>query len=330
MDRSLTTQTAIQPVQTALNEAAANLAAHANADMSWAHGINMVHLAPGSMQDGDGTDISYYYDDHGDMLGDSQLIFTVAGKMLYAPAKDTALAVQPPNLGQAPYGLDSLPTVIPPGAGISWITDVISQAVGNVNNINNIILLGHTRLGYWEVHGTMLAYSKDTYSAFGHKVGDWVVRFSYNNQLYEIPCSERLGGPLQLPRIASIYPPSISFSTGPGSHGDYGLYFGPVMVGGAKPFTFSYAYLNNDNSWQTFASNVGSISPPGFNGAGVNVFYDDGTVPSLYPGLFHIINGGAGGGFMTLRCTVSNSAGSTTTLVDGKVATFTFTYSHDS
>ena len=192
MQRNVITQSTLQPVQNAMNNVSANLAAHANASLSRAHGINLLYVVPGTVDEA-GNDISVYRDTFGDVIGNYFVVFTINNQIYYAPGNDSVLPGQAANTGITPYGSDS--AVAAAAKVTAWITDVISGDVAILDSINDDILLAHAVQGYWEAHGGMTISTKKTFDSIGHLIGNYVVRFFFDGVEYEIPCDKRLGGP---------------------------------------------------------------------------------------------------------------------------------------
>jgi hypothetical protein len=129
--------------------------------------------------------------------------------------------------------------------------------------------------------------------------------------------------------VFSINPSTITYHTGPGSHGEYGLYAIPVMGGGALPFSFAYEYNTTPNtpstgSWMTLGSALTNYTLPTFSSQVLMEY-------SLTTGQIHISNGGGGGGKMVLRLTVTGPYGSSNIIAGTSTfATFTYNFSHSS
>jgi len=274
MNQTLVTQTAAQPVLAALTEVASNLAAHANASISKAHGINMLQFAPNSINDGSGNDISVYYDDHGDVIGTIFVTFVINDTVYYAPALVTTLPGQALSTGQGVYGASAPSAPASPGTtdnSATWITDVISQETSAVNAINNSVLIPHTQDGYWEVHDSMTAIAFNTYDSIGHLIGDHVIILYWGGNTYQIPCSTRLGGPLQPPWSVPFSPVQNAFWViGPDDNTttfDYTVYASGTnpnatpwsMCGGNQPLTLTWYAQDDSGAWNVVASGQSTI-----------------------------------------------------------------------
>jgi hypothetical protein len=302
MNQTLVTQTALQPVQAALNEVATNLAAHANATLSKAHGINMLQFAPNSITDSDGNDISVYYDDHGDVIGTVFVTFVVNDVVYYAPANLTALAPQSPSTGVGVYGGSSSGSGSGSGSGTidsaaTWITDVISQETSEVNLINTEVLIPHTQKGYWEVHGDMTAIEQTTFDSIGHIVGNFVIVLFWGGNTYQIPCTNRLGGMLQPPWSLPFTPiTSAYFVIGPDDNShvyNFTIYASGTnpgltpwsQYGGNEPLALTWYTQDQTGAWNAVASGESTVP---FSNAGntLTVFSDSNSFTFYQTGLW--------------------------------------------
>jgi hypothetical protein len=310
MNRNLVTQTALQPVQSVLNAMASNLAAHANASLTKAHGFSLLQFAPGSVQDGNGNDVSVYYDDHGDVIGNAYVVFILNNESYYAPANITALAGQSPNTGKGIYGADS-PLILPVSGSTAWITDILSQDTAAAEAINAGILLPHAQKGYWEVHGPMSAYPFVTLDSLGHVVGTYVVQLVWGGSIYQIPCSNQLGGITQAVVVSGFSPSSPLSWSASGPSTAYVRDSTPIVVSGSLPITFSYQYWNG-TEWDDFnvpSSPTNTTGLPYVQGYGGNVhcYYNAATGQINFRGDMSIDNTAS----VKVWLTVTNATSST-------------------
>ena len=311
MNRSIITQTAVQPVQFLLNEVGANLAAHANATLSQGHGVNMV---PGVN----------YLDDHGDTIGTSVVVFTIGDAVYFAPCVTTALDGQPPSTGQ--------PAVIAAASVLgeqsnAWTTDFVTQDLANVQTLNEQVLLAHALEGYWEAHGTMVAIEKPTLDSIGHQIGTYVIQLSFNGIVYEIPCHTQIGGFTLTapPAFQGFDQPSPKKVQSPST--PYNFVINPEVIGGTPPITYAYEYgLANSLVSSNFDGNT--ITPDTdttvsfiTRGNALTVNYSSTT------GRMTFKKGSPGGGNYSaifVRLTGSNAYGSTHNDVNGNPMVFNF------
>lgn len=241
MQRAVATQAALEPVKFLLNEAAENLAAHANMAVSKAHSIN---LAVGYVDD-DGNDRTQYRDDHGNVVGTLQLQFTIGGVIYYAPANSTSLSGNP--------GTDGI-VEFPDTASVAsnretaWVTDFTAQEIDFIQQVD-AVLNEHTQKGHWEVHGSMTVSPVLTYDSKSNLVGRYQIRFTHEGKVYAIPCDTRIGGPSEAVSGNDFLP--TAFFTG-GSNGAYRFQGTTLRIdeddGGSFPSTVTLSFANISGS----------------------------------------------------------------------------------
>jgi hypothetical protein len=215
MQRALITQTSVENVKFVLNEAAENLAAHANASLSKAHSIN---LAEGFVDDS-GEDRTQYRDDHSNVISDHQVQFTIDNTIYYAPALNTALSGNTPSGGRIDFPVTN---DVLANKHAAWVTDFTAEQVDFVQSVDNT-LLAHTQQGHWEVHGGMTVVPSVTLDSKGYIVGRFLAQFSANGAVYSIPCDTRIGGPPQMVQFpVNNGLPTALFSSTPGIFGFFG------------------------------------------------------------------------------------------------------------
>jgi len=323
------TQSDVQAVKAYEQLLADNFAAHANASLSKAHGIEFVYTV--GLVDADGNDLSTYQDSNGDVVGTAMMRLTDPFSLFsyFVPLNGSTLAGQDVSTGVA--------TPIT-SAGVqgdsAWITDLSTEALASLSAANDTLLLPHTRLAHWQTHTGGNLYGilpQNTFDSAHHLVAEYVAVFIYKGKKLLIPCSRRLGGPLQPPRILNLTPSTASLHT-TGSSGDYGIYFSPTVSGGTKPMTFAYYYNTNlpadinSTNWAGPIIAGSTQNVRNSNGDSDFQFYYDSAT-----GAAHIINGGGGGGELRLKLEVTSPTGVTQTLYGtNNLATFIFYFSHSS
>jgi hypothetical protein len=314
-DRNIVTQVGIEALKFALAEIAENLNAHINASLSKAHGVNIV----AGFIDDDGNDRTTYQDSNGDIIGNYFLRFAINNVIYFAPAVVTALPGQDETSG----AVNTSPEGEFEGQGGSaWVTDYTSDQVSQANAINTDVLILHTRQPHASTHGSMTAVLQSTFSNLGHTVGTHVVQLKIANNVYTIPCSTRLGGPLQAPRIGGI----LSNATVNIPEGKPNTCDVPVTVpflGGTKPVAYHWQF-NNTGVWTDITPAVSANLPlPGWSG-GIDFQWASTTVAT-----FRIVGVHPGSNqtrSAQFRCRVTNvvvpDAGPTSGVITN---TFTFT-----
>jgi hypothetical protein len=188
-DRSIVTQVGIEDLKFALSEVAENLSKHINASLSKAHGLNIVN----GYIDANGNDLTTFQDSQGNVMGNYQILFFIGNVPYFAPALATALAGQPATNGSIDT---SIVTDNGPG-GSAWVTDYTSDQVAQAQAMNTDVLIGHTQQIYYSTHGSMSVIPQNTFNSLGAQIGTHLVTFRYNGQIYQIPVSNRFGGPVQ-------------------------------------------------------------------------------------------------------------------------------------
>lgn len=218
-DRNIVTQVGLSDLKFALQEIAQNLFSHINASLSKAHGLNIIN----GYVDADGNDRTTFQDSQGNVMGTHQLLFFIGNVPYYAPANLTALAGQPETNGSIDTstqdeGFDQR-------GQSSWVTDYTSQQVAQAEAINVDVLIEHTQQIYYSTHGSMTVTTSTTFNSLGATVGSHLVSLRYNNIVYQIPVSDRFGGPAQLWRsFALAADPGFTSNTAVFSHNYSGGY----------------------------------------------------------------------------------------------------------
>jgi hypothetical protein len=178
-DQTLITQSQLADLSLALAQEGNALAFHASQSMSQSHGFNVL---PGP-----------YTDSYGNVVGTAQLYINIDGVDYFAPITPTSLAGQPPLAGVTP----DLSPYLQPGPNY-WVTDYTAQSAADAGLVMSGLLLPHTRLDYWQVHGQITAFAQNTTNSQGAVVGDHILQLFFNEQMLWIPCSTTYGGPAHL------------------------------------------------------------------------------------------------------------------------------------
>lgn len=243
-ERNLATQVGIENLKFQLAELAENLSRHVNASLSKAHGINVIN----GYVDADGNDRTTYQDSNGDVVGTRQLRFTVEEGVYYAPANPTAETGQPDGTGSIDTSGDE-ETIADTAGGSALVTNYLSDQADNALAINRDVLIPHTRVPHWEAHGGMSVTPRDTFDLDGHLIGDHVIQMIVDGQVREIPCSTRIGGPLQAPRTGNL--PTTKKSTISGDNEPVNVQIFPTpQPTGTLPLTYQYEYFKkNTSTW---------------------------------------------------------------------------------
>ena len=317
MNRSISTQSAVQSVNYALNEVASNLAAHANATLSRAHGLNLVKLPNGTL-DQYGNDISKYADAAGNTIGDYYLELYYQNVIYYAPANGSSLPGQPASDGVGVYdGGSAADSSSSDGA---LVTQIEGEALASLKGVNDGVLVPHTQKGLADTHGSVSVIPTPVFDASGIRIGDYSAIVSYGGQQFAIPCSNRLGGVVNAPRFTGFVPNTYRVDSPAGGGPPYNYSTSPTAVGGTKPFTYKYAYLQG-SVWTDFpAATVTQV--PFVNHSGfVTASYNADT------GVILFISGAPGGddyAVVRVRCTVTGPGGSTHVDTNGNDLIFEF------
>ncbi len=187
--RTVATQSELAALKYALSELAENLTSHASGSLSKAHGINIVT----GFVDVNGNDRTAYENSNGDLVGTHMIRFSVDGVIFYAPANLTAAAGQ----GGVVYVTDGNEENFDNVGSSSWVTNYAALHTEQTKAIQDDVLLPHSRLPHWEAHGGLTAYAQVTHDSAGNVVGNYVINIKLYNQIYQIPCDIRVGGPAQ-------------------------------------------------------------------------------------------------------------------------------------
>jgi len=308
---AVATQTELGSLNFALQQAAENLASHANGSMSEAHGMDMY---PGRADDGYGNDVTYYEDSNGDQVGTKYVRIILAGIAYYVPAKITTLAGKAPSTGitdtdLTAYGVSS-------GQGSShWVTQFQLDSAHYIQEVLETYLLPHTEKGYWEAHtGFDSAITSATNDSAGHAVGSRLLPIPIDGNFWNIVASTRLGGPLQPVMMNPFNPTSVYYSLSAGSSADNPTTIYPVYVRGTKPLTYSYECYYG-GIWNALPSGMSPCWKNKGTGAGTAVTYSSST------GILHQQDCSGPGGDdydeIWLRLTVTNAAGNTHADING-------------
>jgi len=319
---AIATQSSSLPVKEAEDVLGNNLLAHASTSLSKAHGMELL-CVPTPFYDVYGNDVSIYTDSNSDLVGSRQMVLTDPVTLLpyYVPLLSSVLTGQPPLTG--------IPLTTPAGTGVQasavWVTAAQTEAVA-VENTNQLLLLVHTQQAHTTAHtgGVYAIIQQNTFDSAGHLVADHIASVLYNGSELLVPCSSRMGGPLQPPQLlglSSYY--ALVHTTGTAA--DYKIFFGPTGVIGTQPLVFTYydaPGLNSDGTPAWDMSNPvaadQTTTATGINGHTFSVSYSSTT------GQFHISNGGGGGSNLYLLCTLTGPGG-TTNVIAG---TTTLCYFH--
>jgi hypothetical protein len=318
-DRNIVTQVGIEDLKFALAEIAENLDAHINASLSKAHGIGLMQ----GFVDADGNDLTTYQDSNGDVIGNYFVRFVVNNVAYYAPAIATALPGQEATTGIVDTSADG---EFEEQGGSSWVTSYTSDQVAQANAINNDVLLPHTRQPHEDTHGSITAVLQTTFSSLGHTVGTHIVQMRIGGNVYNIPASNRLGGPLQPPRIGGI-PTNLSVEIGEGDPNDCDVPVTVPFLGGTKPVEYHWQY-NNSAVWTDITPAAsGSLALPGWD-SGIDFQWADTSVPTFR--ITKVQPGSNETRSAQFRCRVTNAAVPDTGPNSGIITnTLTFTASDE-
>ena len=310
-ERNIVTQDGLADLKFQLQEVAENLSAHINASLSKAHGI----VALEGYTDADGNDLTTYQDSVGDVVGNYFIRFTVDNVHYYAPAKTTALAGQEESTGSIDTGEeDDFQEV----GGSAWVTIYASEQAADAEAINTDVLVPHTRVPHWDAHGGMTILNTTTFDTDGHQVGTHIVQLRVGTNVYNIPVSDRFGGPLQLPRINSIPPTQDSFFSA-GSDNNVNIPLTLTVTGGTKPFEYHWQFFNTLlGTWVDITpANDGDLGVPGWNN-GIDYQWVSTATPT-----FRITSASPGSNStasMALRCRVTSPASPDTGVDSGVIS----------
>lgn len=198
-DRNIVTQVGLSDLKFALLEVAENLFSHINTSLSKAHGLNIIN----GYIDSNGNDLTTFQDSEGNVMGNYQLLFFIGNVPYFAPANFTVLEGQPETNGSIDTSTDDDDEFTMRG-GSAWVTDYTSDQVAQAQAINNDVLLPHTGQIYYSTHGSMTVTTSPTFNSLGAQVGSHLVTMRYNGIVYQVPVSDRFGGPAQMWRGFSL------------------------------------------------------------------------------------------------------------------------------
>jgi hypothetical protein len=218
-DRSIATQVGLSELKFALQEVAQNLFSHINASLSKAHGLNLIN----GYVDGDGNDRTTFQDSQGNVMGVYQLQFFIGNVPYYAPADATALEGQPETNGSIDTSTEA--DEFSQQGGSAWVTDYTSDQVTQAESMNTDVLVPHSQQIYYSTHGNMTVSTSPTFNSLGAQVGTHLVTMRYNGIVYQIPVSDRFGGPAQMWRsFALAADPGFTSNTAVFAHNYSGGY----------------------------------------------------------------------------------------------------------
>jgi len=258
--QTVITQSALNDIKLVLNDVAASLSQHINDSLSLAHGINIL---PGPV----------YTNSNGDVIGTYVVTFLVNGVIYYAPATPTVLTGQPFTNGAIQVSNPNPQTV----GMAAWITDFTAPALAAAEATRDDVLIPHTQLGHWEAHGGMMVLPRNNYDSNGNLFARYVVRFSFNGNLYEVPCDTSFSGAPQ-PLKVTMSTTYLYFPSNLGSFTTQHPSGFPILAtasGGNAPYTFEWHYRDDANA--SPSGQVMSSSPISYNA-------------SLYPSITFTIN----------------------------------------
>jgi len=250
-EKNLVTQARLSEVKTAESGLVDNLYAHANTTLSKAHGVILWNL-PHPTLDGDGNDISVYYDSHGDRVGYYMMRLTYNNTNYFAPLELSTLAGKDPLTGISPdTNVTGIVPVIP--GGTAWVTDFTPQDEQDLIVTNNQLLLPHTLLSHWETHtgGVYQVIPQIITDSAGHRVSNYVARFVVDGVELWLPCDPRIGGPVQpvrvdFPAITTLQGTNCNYAAMGRDDAQFGYFWYNAITGGTLPPTFKWQY----NSYQ--------------------------------------------------------------------------------
>lgn len=325
--KNLITQARLQEVKFAQNELVDNLYAHVNASLSKAHGIELYYL-PHPTLDGNGNDISIYFDSHGDRVGYYFMRLTFNNTNYYAPLEITTLAGKDPMTGISPDTNVGVIVPVTPG-GSAWTTDFTPEDEQDLIVTNNSVLYPHTLLSHWETHtaGVYQIFTQATYDSAGHKVGTHVARVVVDGVEYWIPCTTAVGGipqPMRLPfpAINTLQNTNCNWCSMGRDDNQYGYFWYNAPTGGTLPYTFkwqlnSYKVQKVGNWWSD--PNIGSgtwndlVGVSGTMGPGGPAHVPPYNVDNPEAGTYSVV-----GNKLTLQVSTGDDSGHVVATVRGK------------
>lgn len=258
-EKNLVTNARLSEIKTAEAGLADNLYEHANASLSKAHGIQLYYL-PHPFYDDYGNDVSSYCDSGGDRVGYYQGIFTYSNVNYYVPLEVTTLTGKDPDTGMSLLHETDTATPSSAPSETALVTDFTPQDQQDLIVTNNDVLLPHLLLSHWETHeaGVYQITAQDTYDSAGHKIGDYVVTLSVDGNELNLPCSSRLGGPVQPPRNVAIAPTSIAWAFASGEGYEGGSTCTATWTGSAPFTSIRWQLLQSGSVWSYLTNANGS------------------------------------------------------------------------
>lgn len=314
METPLITQSSLDEVGLRLDNLGTDFSAHADGPLSSAHGINAFHFTVPTL-DAYGNDLQTYQDSAGNVVGEYMLRFLVGSTLYYAPARATALAAQAP-VAQSQTEAATEETLNGRGS-TALATQFRTTAIEDIEAVRDGVLLPHSRLGHWEAHSPVRAIPRVTLDSAGHTVGRYTLVWQFRGAKFEIPCDTRLGGPPQAPRAVAITPASINetFEEGEG-YAEMAVIALTCTASGTRPFGFVWELKTAGEVWLPLTNEDGTST-------GDRTSYDNrlkiagSAVNTANQSVFSIssISTIVGGNSGQIRCVVSSSGGTASTIV---------------
>lgn len=291
----IATQKEMAALDDALQLMAANLRQHADAPLGKAHGVQLVN----GYVDIYGNDLTSYQDSVGNVVADKFVVFQVGSQLYYAPGKTSALAPQDSTVAEvASASAGPQPT----SGDTALVMDYTSLEALHAANLNTL-LLSHTNKPAASAHTPLTVIASPLVDAAGHTVGTHRLRFTFDTVVYEIPVSNRFGGPLQAPRGVSILTYFYDRYRHPRA---VNLLVPTTVTGGSLPFTYQWQIQTNIG-WENI--NPSPTDQSVSDGSKqVNILWT-----STSTGTFTVVSCDPGNGnthSFYFRVVVSNSAGS--------------------
>lgn len=327
-ENNLVTQSTLSEVEEGLGILATGLTYHAESSLSKAHGLNVLWFS-GPTDDAQGNDVQYYRDSYGAILGTHQLRFCVGDAFYFAPGTVTLLDGQPEG-SVTTLQPEDIEALVAAQKSTGLVTSFATEITSAIESIRTGLLLPHTQKAHENAHGTLTAFPKNTFSSTGALVGRYVILFQFDGLKYEIPCDPRLGGPPQVPTLASGQP-TVTFSAGnprkgkfifqnptiylhskPGGGGPQAFSVQYVLAQGSHPISYVWQHSLDQVTWHDFEKDEDTTGT-GAVQAKLRLTIDNpGTMDSsgTHIGAFGITNPGSDRkSKWYIRCIFSNSSG---------------------
>jgi hypothetical protein len=242
--QNLVTRARLEQIKAAQTELVNNLFKHANASLSKAHGINLRYL-PVPYYDAAGNDVSMYLDSHGDRVGRYYMVLNYNRINYFVPIEATSLPGKDPETGIS--RTLNTPTITTAPGGTAWVTDFTPQDEQDLINTNTQVLLPHTQEAHWETHsgGLYQVIPQVTVDSAGHRVADYLARIIVDGVELLLPCSRRLGGPLQpvrpaFPGITTLIGTNCNYCSMGRDDTQFGYFYVNLPAGGTLPYIFEW------------------------------------------------------------------------------------------